>query len=90
MAIANSVGYFFSMDYTELLTAAHLYPEDLDRIEKAIDYSMSEVWARMDHNWADALTLLRARYLVGGKLQSWCRNPEEFGELHVEALPLRA
>jgi hypothetical protein len=85
LLVADSVGHFGSFSHGDLIVAVHRHPDDLDRIELLLNMAMGIIWERMDKQWTDALTILRARYLYGGERQAWVHDEEEFGSLYLYA-----
>lgn len=82
LLVADSVGHFCSFSHGELIFAVHRDPDDLDRVEHLLNMAMGVIWERMDKQWPDALTVLRAGYLYTGDRQAWVDDVEELDPLY--------
>lgn len=64
-------GYYLSLQFADLITAVHLYREDMKKLGNTIDAFMESYWSRMDPVWCGTFELLRGGYLFGGRPQWW-------------------
>lgn len=90
LLVADSGGHFFSVSYGRLILAVTQHPEDFDQVEHALRdlfWDICETPGR-DRQWHDALSILRARHLYGGKQQAWTYEEDEYLCLHTIARAL--
>lgn len=88
LLVQETSNLYFSVSYADLINAVRRHPEDLDRIEDAINQVMGEYWETMEKHWPATLNVLRARHLVGGTQQDWSQDEEEFGTFDDEEILL--
>ena len=75
--ILESSGYHLSLQFADLISAAHLHKDDFKKVEDAVNNMMEYYWSRMNSVWCDALIVLRGGYLFGGRLQWWIDTEQE-------------
>lgn len=71
LCVMETGGYHLSLQFADLIVAAHLHPEDYKMLENAVDALMEIYWARMDAVWCEVFEILRGGYLFGGQRQRW-------------------
>ncbi len=69
--VLETGGYHLSLQFADLILAAHLHSDDFKKLEATVNDLMESYWSRMDAVWCDALELLRGGYLFGGQPQWW-------------------
>ena len=90
LLIGDSGGHFFSVSYGRLILAVTQRSEDFDQVEHALSdlfWDICETPGR-DRQWGDALSILRARYVYGGKQQGWTYEEDEYSCLYTIARAL--
>ena len=90
LLVADSGGHFFSASYGRLILAVTQQPEDFDQVVHALSdlfWDICETPGK-DRQWGDALSILRARYVYGGKQQGWTYEEDEYSCLYTIARAL--